>query len=440
MLQEVSGRFLAPDGSPLSGSVVFTPTFLFARDTQAVTLPAPVTARLDAEGRVAASLLVPAPDTEPDAWVWECCPQLRGPQGVVRMRDFAFELTADAPVNLAEVTPVPDPVTGEYVTRGEKGDTPTEEDIRPVVESILPSAVEEAVRPLAPSVADSYPPHGDITLEDGKTLHILSLDGEARISFPASGSPGASFILAIVRGAEYATIPGRDKLASADSPRSLWLSVVYDGARWLPAPGQDSSQVNIFDEAIENWRKRFPDGVIDSQNILETIVEAAAWVRTFTGKLVSLSDEMDLGQIDATAAGDSTHRATAGDAAAQYLYAQYVVLVGVVQNMRSATGFFEWMMRNLIFGQPPSQEDAPFFYPPNGHSAVLHSDDQGAALMLGDAYEVVGLDEGSPRLRVRIRPYADEAYGEYRRGAYELTPHKHAGEVYEVPLVRVEEA
>lgn len=120
MLQEVTGRFLAPDGSPLSGSVVFTPTFLFARDTQAVTLPAPVTARLDADGRVAASLLVPTPDTEPDTWVWEACPQLRGKHGVVRLRDFAFELTADAPVNLAEVTPVPTS-TGEYVTQGKPG-------------------------------------------------------------------------------------------------------------------------------------------------------------------------------------------------------------------------------------------------------------------------------------------------------------------------------
>lgn len=32
MLQEVTGRFLAPDGSPLSGSVVFTPAPVFARD------------------------------------------------------------------------------------------------------------------------------------------------------------------------------------------------------------------------------------------------------------------------------------------------------------------------------------------------------------------------------------------------------------------------
>lgn len=41
VFEQVSGRFLAPDGSPLSGSVVFTPAFSFARDSQAVTLPAP---------------------------------------------------------------------------------------------------------------------------------------------------------------------------------------------------------------------------------------------------------------------------------------------------------------------------------------------------------------------------------------------------------------
>lgn len=320
---------------------------------------------------------------------------------------------------------------------GEKGDAPTEEDIRPVVESILPGAVEKAVRPFAPSAADSYPPHGDITLEDGKTLHILSLDGETRISFPASGAPGEAFILAITRGAEHAEIPGRDRLANTGSPRALWLSVVHDGTGWLPAPGQDSSQANLFDEAVEKWKADFHGDTIDSQNVLNAIVEAAAWVRAFTTELVAVSDEMDLNLIDTTVDSDNTHRAAHGYDAARYFYAQYQIMAGIIQNMRVGTGFFEWMARNLVFGH---QEGVSYTFPPNGHSAILHSDDQGAALVLGDAYEVVGLEEGSPRLRVRIRPYADESYGEYQQGALALTPHRHAGEVYEVPLVRVEEA
>lgn len=124
IFEQVSGRFLAPDGSPLSGSVVFTPAFSFARDAEAVTLPAPVTAQLDSEGRVVASLQVPDESTQPTTWTWQACPRLRHAGGAVGLKPFSFELVKGRPVNLAEVTPVPDPVTGEYVTRGETGPAP----------------------------------------------------------------------------------------------------------------------------------------------------------------------------------------------------------------------------------------------------------------------------------------------------------------------------
>ena len=202
MLQDVTGRFLAPDGSPLSGSVVFTPTFLFARDTQAVTLPAPVTARLDAEGRVTASLLVPTPDTEPDAWVWEACPQLRGKHGVVRLRDFAFELTADAPVNLAEVTPVPDPVTGEYVTQGKPGadgvglESITTEGGQ-LVFTLTDGSESRIPVPQGVPGDDGKPGVGlaTITLEDGELVFTLTNGAEQRLPAPVGekgddGKPG----------------------------------------------------------------------------------------------------------------------------------------------------------------------------------------------------------------------------------------------------------
>lgn len=121
VFEQVTGRFLAPDGSPLSGSVVFTPAFVFARDAEAVTLPAPVTVQLDTEGRVTASLQVPDDSTQPTTWTWKACPWLRHAGGSVGLEPFIFELVAGAPVNLAEVLPVPDPVTGEYVTQGKPG-------------------------------------------------------------------------------------------------------------------------------------------------------------------------------------------------------------------------------------------------------------------------------------------------------------------------------
>lgn len=120
VFEQVSGRFIAPDGSPLSGSVVFTPAFSFARDTQAVTLPAPVTVQLDTEGRVTASLQVPDGSTQPTTWTWKACPRLRHAGGAVGLASFSFELVKGQPVNLAEVTPVPTS-TGEYVTQGKPG-------------------------------------------------------------------------------------------------------------------------------------------------------------------------------------------------------------------------------------------------------------------------------------------------------------------------------
>lgn len=121
LFESVSGKFLAPDGTPLSGSVVFTPAFSFARDTQAVTLPAPVTVQLDAEGRVTASLQVPDASTQPTTWTWKACPRLRHAGGAVGLAPFDFELVQGRPVNLAEVLPAPAPMTGEYIARGKPG-------------------------------------------------------------------------------------------------------------------------------------------------------------------------------------------------------------------------------------------------------------------------------------------------------------------------------
>lgn len=120
VFEVVTGRFLAPDGSPLAGSVVFTPAFSSATDGQAVTLPAPVPAQLDAEGRLEVSLLVPGEGTQPSAWTWRACPRLRHAGGAVGLAAFSFELVEGQPVNLAEVLPVPS-ASGEYVTRGEPG-------------------------------------------------------------------------------------------------------------------------------------------------------------------------------------------------------------------------------------------------------------------------------------------------------------------------------
>ncbi|MFW0183762.1 hypothetical protein ACN082_09725 [Rothia sp. CCM 9417] len=453
--ERVSGRFLAPDGSPLSGSVVFAPAFLFARDSQAVTLPAPVVGVLDDDGRVEVSLLVPGEGVEPDSWGWRACPQLRHAGQAVSWESFAFELTAGSPVNLAQVAPVPDPVTGEFMTRGpagapgekgekgEKGDTPSGEEIRPVVEAALPPVVEEAVgqavAPLAPSVADAYPPHGPILLEEGKTLHILSLDGEATISFPASGTPGQSFILAIIRGAQYARIPGLEPLADTGSSRTLWASVVHGRDSWEVAPqATGGSGTANFTAELEAWKRNAGAQNMSAEELPQAMVNASGWVKNFTEYMNERAEDMDLGQIDSDREGSKPQQVENARYWVDYLVDQHSVIAKILSNRKVANQFFAWMGQNLMFGSAPSPEDAPFFFPPNGHTAILQGDDSGATLMLGEAYEVVGLDEGAPRLRVRIRPYADGSYRAFQDEGMPIA-HPHAGEIYEVPLTRVEE-
>ncbi|MFW0112102.1 hypothetical protein [Rothia sp. CCM 9416] len=119
--EKVTGQFLAPDGAPLAGEVHFRPSFRFARDVEALTLPASVVAPLGDQGHCEASLLVPSNDLEPSSWLWWAQPVLNFEGVSVQCESFAFELAAGSPVNLAQVAPVPDPVSGEYVTRGADG-------------------------------------------------------------------------------------------------------------------------------------------------------------------------------------------------------------------------------------------------------------------------------------------------------------------------------
>ncbi|WP_237237059.1 hypothetical protein [Rothia nasimurium] len=212
VFEEVWGRFLAPDGSPLSGSVVFTPAFPFARDTQTVTLPAPVTAQLDSEGQVTASLQVPDASTQPTTWTWRACPRLRHAGGAVGLAPFSFELVAGAPVNLAEVLPVPDPVTGEFVTRGEAG-------ADGVGLAAITTEGGELVFTLTDGTESRIPaPQGvpgtgvaGISLEGDELVFTLTDGSETRLPAPvgADGQDGAD-------GRDG--LPGRDGVDGASGP------------------------------------------------------------------------------------------------------------------------------------------------------------------------------------------------------------------------------
>ncbi|MFF4738772.1 hypothetical protein ACFY2W_23245 [Streptomyces sp. NPDC001262] len=124
----VSGRFLSPDGTPLSGSVTFRAPAQLTFPASDVILGGPVVAQLDAQGQVAATLpATDAPDMDPADWSYTVTEALAGlPAG----RTYQLLLPARQPhVDLADAAPTDPskpnylPVIGPKGDRGERGES-----------------------------------------------------------------------------------------------------------------------------------------------------------------------------------------------------------------------------------------------------------------------------------------------------------------------------
>ncbi|MEU3613111.1 hypothetical protein ABZ725_12500 [Streptomyces sp. NPDC006872] len=127
----VRGRFLSPDGRPLSGSIVFRAPAQLTFPQSDVILGGPVTVPLNAQGAFEVTLpATDAPDMDPSGWTYIVAEQLVGiPAG----RSYNVLLPRAQPeVDLADIAPT-DPSKPNYVgvpgpagpagPQGPKGDT-----------------------------------------------------------------------------------------------------------------------------------------------------------------------------------------------------------------------------------------------------------------------------------------------------------------------------
>lgn len=134
----VTGRFLAgvldsddpadaPDGEPLRGEVVFTPTasvILVNGAAPPTTLfPQPVRVHLDNDGALSVSLwATDDPDGNPIAWQWHVHFELTHHGQGVHRSPFNFELPTGSQVDLTIVSPLLTPSPGTIIIRGEDGE------------------------------------------------------------------------------------------------------------------------------------------------------------------------------------------------------------------------------------------------------------------------------------------------------------------------------
>ncbi|MGW1761008.1 hypothetical protein [Streptomyces mirabilis] len=109
----MTGRFLFPDGRPLSGQVVFRAPALITFGAYDVILGGPVMVPLDATGAFEVELpATDAPGMNPSSWSYSVAEQLAG---VSMNRVYQVLLPANTPeVDLADIAPT-DPSTPNYV-------------------------------------------------------------------------------------------------------------------------------------------------------------------------------------------------------------------------------------------------------------------------------------------------------------------------------------
>ncbi|MBP0456259.1 collagen-like protein [Streptomyces montanisoli] len=109
----VTGRYLFPDGRPLSGQVVFRAPALLTFADDDVILGGPVTASLDEQGAFKVTLpATDAPGMNPGGWSYAVAEQFAS---VAQNRTYQILLPAESPaVDIADLAPT-DPTTPNYV-------------------------------------------------------------------------------------------------------------------------------------------------------------------------------------------------------------------------------------------------------------------------------------------------------------------------------------
>jgi 23S rRNA C2498 (ribose-2'-O)-methylase RlmM len=72
----VTGQYIGPDGTPLSGSVTFTPATPVRSASGEVVITGSATAKLDSYGRISVALLATDADVNPTGWTYRVVEQL----------------------------------------------------------------------------------------------------------------------------------------------------------------------------------------------------------------------------------------------------------------------------------------------------------------------------------------------------------------------------
>ena len=217
----LTGRYIRPDGTPLSGTVTFEPpAHLTIPDADIISIGA-ATATLDDTGSFRISLIATDdPGTQPAGWTYTVIERLRQANG----RTFPIALPGGTPeVNLADIVPSA-PSDGEYVVvTGPAGRDGTQiysgegtpSDLMGVDGDFYVSTVEGDVRLYGPKSGGFWP-------ADGLPLAgVTSVNGQGGIVELTAGDVGAE--------AEGSAATAVSAHATADDPHGdrAWATGLF---------------------------------------------------------------------------------------------------------------------------------------------------------------------------------------------------------------------
>ncbi|MCY0959593.1 hypothetical protein [Streptomyces sp. H27-H5] len=216
---QLTGRFLTPDGRPLTGQVVLRAPSLVTFGAYDVILGGPVTAPLDSTG--AFEVVLPATDApgmNPSDWSYQVAEQLAG---VAVNRVYQILLPAESPaVDLADIAPT-DPSTPSYVAvRGDSAyEVAVEQGFAGTVAQWLASlvgaqGVKGNIGSTGPAGADAYAVAVAAGYSGTRAQWLASLVGAkgstgntgATGTPGAAGTPGAPGVVQSVNGQSVAAV------------------------------------------------------------------------------------------------------------------------------------------------------------------------------------------------------------------------------------------
>lgn len=233
----VTGRYLLPDGTPLSGQVVFRAPSLITFPDSDVILGGPVTAPLDAQGAFTVTLpATDAPGMNPTGWSYAVAEQLAG---VANGRTYQILLPADQPaVDIADIAPT-DPTTPTYVAV--RGDSAYEVAVKQGFKGTVEQWLASLVGPQGPQGPQGRTGAPGSQVYTGSTAPpaTLGVDGDVYTQYTTTTNLGVT----------TTTVALWSKTAGA------WARVGGDvrGAAWyVNAAGTPSSGVPVGDMLLRS--------------------------------------------------------------------------------------------------------------------------------------------------------------------------------------------